>query len=125
LVAAAEAAGELWYRAAPARAAQGRLNLRRVCEWLVANDMATDRVRAAAADPAGLERLLRAAFRATARYYLEVARVRALSPRVLAERLTFENPELVDEAIGEGRAAIVVGLHFGAIELPALYFAGR
>jgi phosphatidylinositol dimannoside acyltransferase len=125
LVAVAEAAGDLWYRVAPVRAAQGRLNLRRVCEWLVAHDMATERVRAAASDPAALELLLRAAFRATARYYLEVARLPALSGRILENGLTFENLGLVDEAIGEGRAAIVVGLHFGAIELPALYFARR
>jgi hypothetical protein len=63
LVALAEAAGEVWYRAAPSRAAQGRMNLERVCRWLVANDMASDRVRQATGDPRSLERLLRAAFR--------------------------------------------------------------
>ena len=36
LVAAAETIGELWYRIAPARAAQARANLRRVCEGLAA-----------------------------------------------------------------------------------------
>ena len=34
LVAAADSVGELWYRLAPARAAQARANLRRVCEDL-------------------------------------------------------------------------------------------
>ncbi len=36
LVAAAESLGEVWYRAAPDRAAQARANLRRVCEGLAA-----------------------------------------------------------------------------------------
>lgn len=120
----AEATGELWLRAAPGRAAQGRLNLKRVCNWLVAHEMASERVRAAAADPRALERLLRAAFRQTARYYLEVARTSTLTRRRIDERLTVETPEVVAEAI-DGGAAILVGLHFGAIELPAAYFARR
>ena len=124
LVALAESSGELWYRAAPGRAAQGRLNLGRVCAWLVENDMATERVRSAASDPAALERLLRKAFRHAARYYLEVARASTLNDRVLTERLVVETPEVVDRALAGG-AAIIVGLHFGAIELPAAYFAWR
>jgi lauroyl/myristoyl acyltransferase len=124
LMALADATGELWYRAAPARAAQGRMNLRRVCGWLVAHEMGSERIRAAEADPRALERLLRAAFRHTARYYLEVARAAGLTQRTVMERLIVETPEAVDEALDAG-AAIIVGLHFGAIELPATYFAGR
>jgi KDO2-lipid IV(A) lauroyltransferase len=124
LVVAADAGGELWYRAAPARAEQGRLNLRRVCQWLAANDMASDRVSAAADDPAALERLLRSAFRHAARYYLEVARAPGLTAGMLHERLVVETPRTLDAAIEAG-PVIFVGLHFGAIELPAMYLANR
>ena len=124
LTAVADAIGEAWFRAAPTRAAPGRLNLARVCTWLVAHDMASERVRAAAADPRARERLLRAAFRHSARYYLEVARAPTMTPRSLAQRLIVETPDVVDLAIGGG-PAILVGLHFGAVELPAMYFAHR
>jgi lauroyl/myristoyl acyltransferase len=124
LNALADATGELWYRAAPARASQGRRNLARVCAWLAANDLATDRVRAAAEDPRALERLVRSAFRHAARYYLEVARVSTVTSELLTERLMFETPEVVDEAL-DGRASIIVGLHFGAIEMPAVFIARR
>jgi KDO2-lipid IV(A) lauroyltransferase len=40
-------------------------------------------------------------------------------------RLAIETPESVAEAFGSDRAVIFVGLHFGAIELPALYLAAR
>jgi lauroyl/myristoyl acyltransferase len=123
-VAAAEAIGAAWYRAAPARAAQGRLNLRRVCTWLVANDLASDRIRAAAADPRALERLLRSAFRHAARYYLEVARTATLAPDNIRRTLRIETPAALDAALAHG-ATIFVGLHFGAMELPAAYVAQR
>ena len=47
----AELIGELWYRLTPGRAAQARRNLRRVAEWLAANDRGTPLARAAAHDP--------------------------------------------------------------------------
>ncbi len=119
----AELAGEAWYRATPARAEQGRRNLRRVCTWLVANDLATERVRRAADDPAALNRLVRSAFRQAARYYVEVARTSTLDERTVG-RLEVETPQAVDEAIAGG-AAIFVGAHFGAMELPAAYVARR
>jgi plasmid stabilization system protein ParE len=74
LVAAADAIGQLWYLVAPSRAAQARANLRRVCEGLAATGRGSARTRRAATDPAELERLVRACFRHTVRYYLEVAR---------------------------------------------------
>jgi KDO2-lipid IV(A) lauroyltransferase len=40
-------------------------------------------------------------------------------------RLTVETPDVVEEAFTPGRPAIFVGLHFGAIELPALLLASR
>ena len=120
----AEFAGDLWYRATPERADQARRNLRRVVRWLAANDRGGATVRAAADDPRALERLVRRAYRHAARYYLEVARTPALRPADLDERLVIETPDSVAAAF-EGPAVIFVGLHFGALELPALYLASR
>jgi lauroyl/myristoyl acyltransferase len=125
LIALAGLVGELWYRAAPGRAALGRRNLRRVCTWLAANGLGPERAHLAASDPRGLERLLRAAFRHQARYYLEVARTPGMTPAVIRDRLTVETPEVVAEAFASARPVIFVGAHFGAIELPALYLAER
>jgi KDO2-lipid IV(A) lauroyltransferase len=125
LVRVADLAGALWYRLAPRRAAQARRNLARVCQALDAADQGTPAARAAARDPRALERLVRAAFRHGARYYLEVARTPRFTERDLADRLMVETPDVVDDAFGAGRAVIFVGLHFGAIELPALLLASR
>jgi lauroyl/myristoyl acyltransferase len=125
LTALAEVAGEAWYRLAPRRAAQARRNLLRVCQALAATEKGSAQARAAATDPRALERLVRAAFRHSARYYLEVARTPSLRPHDLSRRLVIETPELVESAFADGRAVIFVGLHFGAIELPALYLASR
>jgi phosphatidylinositol dimannoside acyltransferase len=125
LVGAAELAGDLWYRATPARADQARRNLRRVATWLADNDRGTSLARAAARDSRALERLVRGAYRHAARYYLEVARTPGLTAAYLEERIEVETPEGVAEAFTPGMPAIFVGLHFGAIELPALFLAVR
>ncbi len=125
LVRLAGIAGEVWYRAAPARAAQARRNLRRVVESLAADGLGSARVRAAATDPKALEQLVRSAFRHNARYYLEVARAPALLRQRLDDRLLLETPDVVDEALTSGRPVIFVGLHFGALELPARFLAAR
>jgi KDO2-lipid IV(A) lauroyltransferase len=125
LVGAAEFAGDLWYRATPARAAQARRNLQRVATWLDDNDRGTPSARTAARDSRALERLVRQAYRHAARYYLEVARTPALTARYLEERIEVETPEGVADAFTPGRPSIFVGLHFGAIELPALFLAVR
>jgi lauroyl/myristoyl acyltransferase len=125
LVGAADLAGDLWYRATPQRAARARRNLRRVATWLADHDRGTPLARAAARDSRALERLVRLAYRHAARYYLEVARTPALRPRDLEERLEVETPDGVADAFTPGRPSIFVGLHFGAIELPALFLAVR
>ena len=125
LTTAAELGGDLWYRLAPERAAQARRNLRRVCVALAASGRGSALVQAAATDPRALERLVRSAFRHAARYYLEVARTPALRPGEVDRRLEIETPEIVAEAFAPGRAVLFVGLHFGAIELPALFLASR
>ena len=121
----ADLCGDAWYRLAPQRAAQARRNLARVCQSLAADERGSRAVRAAARDSRALERLVRAAFRHSARYYLEVARTPALRPNDLDKRLVVETPDVVAEAFLSGRPVIFVGLHFGAIELPALYLATR
>jgi lauroyl/myristoyl acyltransferase len=125
LTALAEAAGELWYRATPDRAAQARRNLRRVASALAADGRGSATVRAAADDPAVLERLVRRSYRHAARYYLEVARTPALRPEDLEQRIVIETPETVDRAFQPGRGVLFVGLHFGSLELPGLYLASR
>ena len=125
LVRMAELTGDLWYRLAPDRAAQARRNLRRVCEALVQTGRGAPAVRAAATDPRALERLVRSAFRHNARYYLEVARTPAVTRAFLDQRLGFDTPELVPDVVVPGRAVLFVGLHFGSVELPALFLAFR
>lgn len=125
LVRLADLAGEAWYRLAPGRASQARRNLLRVSGALAADGRGSALVRAAAHDPRALERLVRDAFRHNARYYLEVARTPALVGHELGDRLAIETPEVVDAAFRDGTPVIFVGLHFGAIELPALYLASR
>jgi KDO2-lipid IV(A) lauroyltransferase len=125
LTVGAEAAGGLWYRLAPGRAAQARRNLRRVATALAASGRGSPTVRAAATDPRALERLVRSAFRQNARYYLEVARTPALRPGEVDARLDIETPDLVADAFTPGRTVLFVGLHFGALELPALYLASH
>jgi KDO2-lipid IV(A) lauroyltransferase len=117
--------GDLWYRATPSRAAQARRNLRRVCEALAETGVGSTRARAAATDPQALERLVRSAYRHAARYYLEVARTPALRAPDLDRMIEVDTAATVDEAFASDRAVIFVGLHFGAIELPALFLASR
>jgi len=125
LIRVADLAGEIRYRLAPAAAAQARRNFARVTAHLAATGTGSERARAAASDPRALEQLVRAAFRHAARYYLEVARTPAMTDRTLRERLLLETPDVIDQAFDGERPPIFVGLHFGAIELPALYLAWR
>ncbi len=122
LIAAAESAGELWYRAAPARRAQARANLARACEGLAATGRGSASVRRAATDPDALERLVRASFRHAARYYLEVARAGAYDVETALARVTLDD-EAVRATLTSGDPVIIVGMHFGAIELPVVLLA--
>jgi KDO2-lipid IV(A) lauroyltransferase len=124
LAGVALAAGAIWYRATPDRAQQARLNLRRVVGHLAATGAGGPGVRAAATDPAALERLVRAAYGQAVRYYLDMIRV-GVGTRLLSGRLVVETPDVVDRALATGGSVILVGLHFGALELPTLYLAQR
>ena len=120
-----EAAGELWYRMAPARAARARRNLQRVSSHLVTRGLANDATRAAAEDPAALERLVRRAFRQAARYYLDMVRLPGHSAEELESRLIVETPDTVADAFGEPGPMVFVSMHFGAVEYPALFAVAR
>jgi KDO2-lipid IV(A) lauroyltransferase len=124
LLALADVAGWLWYRLAPARAAQARSNLRRVARELDRRGAGDPRVRAAAADPSALERLVRSAFRQDARYYLEVLRVPGLTQAIFDKRVIVETPETVETAFAGG-PIIFVSAHLGPIEMPGVYLAHR
>ena len=117
--------GDLWYHLAPARAAQARRNLRRVCVALAASGRGSALVQAAASDPVALERLVRSAFRHHARYYLEVARGPGITREYVDERLVLDTPELIAEAVVPGKAVLFVGLHLGTVELAVIFLAFR
>jgi KDO2-lipid IV(A) lauroyltransferase len=117
--------GDLWYRVAPARAAQARRNLRRVCIALADSGRGSPEVQAAATDPKALEELVRSAFRHSARYYLEVARNPGVTRQYVAQRLLLDTPELIAEAVVPGKAVLFVGLHFGSVEMAVLFLAFR
>jgi lauroyl/myristoyl acyltransferase len=124
LVAAAESAGELWYRTAPAKRDQARMNLLRVCEDLAATGRGPARARRAASDPRALERLVRATFRHAARYYLEVLRVGAYDLDTALAQVRIEDDAAVRSALRDQRPVIIVGMHYGAIELPVTILSG-
>jgi KDO2-lipid IV(A) lauroyltransferase len=117
LAAAAESIGELWYRTAPERAAQARANLGRVCEGLAAGGHGTALARRAATDPEALELLVRRCFRHAVRYYLEVARTGSVDQATALDRIDIATPDTVRDATS-GRGIVLVGMHFGALELP-------
>jgi KDO2-lipid IV(A) lauroyltransferase len=117
--------GTAWYLVARGRRDRARANLRRVVTYLAEQELGGETVRHAAVRRRSLEALVRSAFRHAVRYYLEVARTPAITPAFIRERLLIETPEVVDAAFAEVGAMVFVGLHFGAIELPGLYFVNR
>jgi KDO2-lipid IV(A) lauroyltransferase len=118
----ADALGELWYRVAPARAARARGNLAHVASRLAAGGRGSARARAAATDPAALERLVRAAFRHLARTYVETLRW-APTARDARRRLFIETPEAAAAAFAGGGPLVVATPHFGSLvaEAAALF----
>ena len=121
------AIGSGLYLVMPVRRDQVRSNLRRVCDWLVQEDMAIPRVAAAAADAAALERLVRATFGHWAVTYAEAALGARYSGAELRERIFLLNPEVTQEALAvrpPGEVGpIQMAMHFGPVELSAMYGA--
>jgi lauroyl/myristoyl acyltransferase len=121
----ASLAGTVWYLVAGQRRDRARANLRRVVAYLAAKELGGESVRHAAVRRRSLEALVRSSFRHAVRYYLEVARTPGVTPAFITERLLIETPDVIDAAFAKAGPMIFVGLHFGAIELPGLYFVNR
>lgn len=124
LLAVADLIGLAWYQLAPERRRRARRNLTRVVRWLADHDMGSAEARAAARDGRALTRLVREAFKFSARYYVQLARAPIVDRRYLERWLAVETPELLD-TIDDPRGALFVGMHMGFYELPALMAAAR
>jgi KDO2-lipid IV(A) lauroyltransferase len=118
-------AGRISYRLSASRRDMSRKNLRRVVEWMAANSVGEERYRAAATDPRALEGLVRAAFVHHALYYAELARAPRFTTAWVAERLEVDNSAEADAWMVPGKAFILCGMHFGAIEVPGVYVVTR
>ena len=115
-------AGGVLYRVQPARARLVRDNLGRVCRYLAEHDMGGERVAAAARDEHALDALARDAFGHYVRGYLESATLPAYASERRLARVAADDTLLAAEAFsGRDGALIIIGLHFGAIEIPALW----
>lgn len=124
----AQRAGVVLYLAQPRRRQLVRDNLQRVCAYLAAQDLANPATVAAAHDRRALERLVRAAFGHYLRGYLEGATLaRHASPAALSG-IAPDDEAIARAAFGPaeaGHALILIGMHFGAIEIPALWSTHR
>ena len=125
LLALADFAGALSYRFATERRRRARRNLLRIARWLAAHDLGPADARAAASDPRALSRLVRAAFRNSARYYVQLARTPIVDRAYLDRWLVVENAAEVDAILAAPGGKLFVGMHLGWFELPALIAAYR
>jgi phosphatidylinositol dimannoside acyltransferase len=124
LLALADLAGRAWYQLASDRRRRARRNLTRIVRWLADHDLGSVEVQAAARDGRALTRLVREAFKFSARYYVQLARA-PIVDRAYRERwLVVETPALL-AAIDDPRGALFVGMHMGWFELPAMIAADR
>ncbi|MEP7159153.1 MAG: lysophospholipid acyltransferase family protein [Chloroflexota bacterium] len=124
---AADLLGGILYRVQPARRALVRSNLERVVRYLAEHDMANDATAAAARDPRALDRLVRAAFGHWVRGYLESATLPAYASEKRLDHVRADDQDLVAQAFTPSKPAalIVIGMHFGAIEIPGLWATKR
>lgn len=120
-----ELIGEAWFRVSAGRARLARRNLERVVRYLAAEGLGGPRVARAAVDGAALDRMVRDAFRNAGRYYLDMVRLPGHTPAEVESRLDVETPDSVARAFVPGDPVIFVGMHFGAVELPALFAVAR
>jgi len=121
---ACDAVGELWYRAAPGRGAIARGNLAHIVERLAAEGRGSARARAAAGDPAALERLVRAAFRHAVRSYAETLSGAAIV-REVRRHLVLDDPEAVATVIAARGPVVFATLHFGSMAAVASILGSR
>lgn len=111
--------------AMPARRAQVRANLDRICGWMVSQGRADARIARAARDAGAMDRLVRAAFGHWVVGYVEAALGPKYSRQELQRRVVLTEPALTVEALA-ARAPGEIGpiqmtIHFGALDLSALY----
>lgn len=118
------AVGELWYRLAPGRAAVARGNLAHVVAALAADGRGSQRARAAAGDPAALERLVAEAFRYSVRFYVETARWKSVE-RDVRQKLVIDTPEAVEAAFAGRTPMVMATMHFGSLAGAAVVLAER
>ena len=111
-------AGNIEYWATKGRRDEARRNLRRVAKWMDGHAVGDERYRRAATAPRALEAIVRSSFRNHAHYYIELARAPRFDWNYLEKRLVIDTPAEVDAALSERKALLLVGLHFGTIELP-------
>ncbi len=117
----AELIGGLQYRAQPQRRRLVRANLERVVGYLAANGMGDEAVRAAAADERALDRLTRSAFGHYVRSYLESATLERYASKEHLARIRADDQAAADSALLPQEPVIIIGLHFGAIEIPGVW----
>ncbi|HUP82975.1 MAG TPA: lysophospholipid acyltransferase family protein [Candidatus Limnocylindria bacterium] len=122
----AYALGSVLYRTQRARRSLVRANLQRVVDYLVAHDMANEQTKVAASDPEGMDRLVRAAFGHYVRGYLESAILPVYGTPDRLQHVQADDWSVADQAFksgpnGKSGRLIIVGLHFGAIEIPGLW----
>ena len=125
LLALADLAGRAWFRLATERRRRARRNLTRVVRGLADHDLGSPEVRAAAVDGRALNRLVREAFKFSARYYVQLARAPIVDHAYLQRWLVVETPDVIDATLGSSRGELFVGMHMGWFELPALIAADR
>lgn len=118
-------AGSVSYAVGGKRRWYARENLRRILGWMAANGLGEERYRLAASDPRALETLVRASFRAHAHYYIELARAPRFDVNYILSRIDITTPETVAAAFAERRPLILVGLHYGPVELPGFMAVDR
>jgi KDO2-lipid IV(A) lauroyltransferase len=120
----ADLAGDLVYRRTSERRAIARANLARVATWAASTGTGSPRLRAAATDRVALERLVRSAFRHHARYWIELIRAPRMTAAYIRERVDMTDTGPLADALAVGGPIVFVGMHLGAIELPAFYAGG-
>jgi len=125
LLALADLAGRVWYRLAPERRMRARKNLTRVCRWLADHELGTPAARAAARDGRALNRLVRDAFRYSARYYVQLARAPLVDAAYLERWLVIEDRGVIDAALDDPQGSLFVSMHLSWFELAAVYAAAR
>ena len=126
----AYALGGVLYRAQPARRRLVRANLERVVGYLAEQGLGGEEVQLAARDPRALDRLTRAAFGHYLRGYLEGAILPIYAQEEHLARVQPDDPHTLELAFGPAggarkQAMIIIGMHFGAIEIPALWATRR